>query len=124
MMLARVADSLYWIGRYVERAEHMCRLADVLLNATLDRTESSGQVARMVISAVSDGEHPEEVSPWDAALAFHAILFSWLVLSYPFHPTLDLTSFSLFLLAFFASVLVLWFEIPIQRQQQEQVLIA
>ncbi|MCA3735517.1 MAG: alpha-E domain-containing protein, partial [Phenylobacterium sp.] len=46
MMLARVADSLYWIGRYVERAEHMCRLADVLLNATLDRTESSGQVAR------------------------------------------------------------------------------
>lgn len=69
MMLARVADSLYWIGRYVERAEHMCRLADVLLNATLDRTESSGQVARMVISAVSDGEHPEDVSPWDAAMA-------------------------------------------------------
>jgi uncharacterized alpha-E superfamily protein len=69
MMLARVADSLYWIGRYVERAEHMCRLADVLLNATLDRTESSGQVARMVISAVSDSEHPEEISPWDAALA-------------------------------------------------------
>lgn len=69
MMLARVADSLYWIGRYVERAEHMCRLADVLLKATLDRTESSGQVARMVISAVSDGEHPEDVSPWDAAMA-------------------------------------------------------
>ena len=28
MMLARVADSLYWIGRYIERAEHFCRLAD------------------------------------------------------------------------------------------------
>ena len=37
MMLARVADSLYWIGRYVERAEHLCRLSDVMLNATLDR---------------------------------------------------------------------------------------
>jgi hypothetical protein len=36
MMLARVADSLYWMGRYVERAEHMCRLSDVMLNATLD----------------------------------------------------------------------------------------
>jgi hypothetical protein len=24
MMLARVADSLYWMGRYIERAEHMC----------------------------------------------------------------------------------------------------
>ncbi|MCE2986419.1 MAG: alpha-E domain-containing protein [Phenylobacterium sp.] len=69
MMLARVADSLYWIGRYVERAEHMCRLADVLLNATLDRTESSGQVARMVISAAMDGELEGELTPWDAALA-------------------------------------------------------
>jgi len=26
MMLARVADSLYWIGRYIERAEHVSRL--------------------------------------------------------------------------------------------------
>ena len=69
MMLARVADSLYWIGRYVERAEHMCRLADVLLNATLDRTESSGQVADMVISAITDGQHDAPLSPWDAALA-------------------------------------------------------
>lgn len=69
MMLARVADSLYWIGRYVERAEHMCRLADVLLNATLDRTESAGQVAGMVISAISDGSEASEISPWDAALA-------------------------------------------------------
>ena len=41
MMLARVADSLYWIGRYVERAEHLCRLTDVLLNATLDRSAAS-----------------------------------------------------------------------------------
>lgn len=26
MMLSRVADSLYWMGRYVERAENVCRL--------------------------------------------------------------------------------------------------
>ena len=52
MMLARVADSLYWIGRYVERAEHMCRLADVLLNATLDRSEAASQVARIALAAV------------------------------------------------------------------------
>ena len=25
-MLSRVADSLYWMGRYLERAEHMGRL--------------------------------------------------------------------------------------------------
>ena len=28
-MLSRVADSLYWIGRYLERAEHTARMVDV-----------------------------------------------------------------------------------------------
>ena len=46
MMLARVADSLYWIGRYVERAEHMCRLSDVMLSATLDRSEAATRSRR------------------------------------------------------------------------------
>jgi len=69
MMLARVADSLYWIGRYVERAEHMCRLSDVMLNATLDRTEAATQVARIALSAVGEAESPKAVAPYDAALA-------------------------------------------------------
>jgi uncharacterized alpha-E superfamily protein len=54
MMLARVADSLYWIGRYVERAEHYARLSDVMLNATLDRSEAATQVARIALGAVGD----------------------------------------------------------------------
>ncbi len=29
MMLSRVAESLFWIGRYIERAENVARLADV-----------------------------------------------------------------------------------------------
>ena len=36
-MLSRVADSLYWMSRYLERAEHMARLVNVNLNLTLDR---------------------------------------------------------------------------------------
>ena len=28
-MLSRVADSLYWMSRYLERAEHTARLIDV-----------------------------------------------------------------------------------------------
>ena len=40
-MLARVADSLYWMGRYIERAEHHCRLADVMLSAVLDQNEAA-----------------------------------------------------------------------------------
>lgn len=67
MMLARVADSLYWIGRYVERAEHMCRLSDVMLNATLDRTEAATQVARVALAAVGDDSPPRIADPYEAA---------------------------------------------------------
>jgi uncharacterized alpha-E superfamily protein len=56
MMLARVADSLYWIGRYIERAEHFCRLSDVMLNAAVDRTDSARQAARIAISALGDDD--------------------------------------------------------------------
>ncbi|MBL8552992.1 MAG: alpha-E domain-containing protein [Phenylobacterium sp.] len=69
MMLARVADSLYWIGRYVERAEHMCRLSDVMLNATLDRSEAAATVARIALSAVGDPDAARTKQPYDAALA-------------------------------------------------------
>ena len=36
-MLSRVADSLYWMSRYLERAEHTARVVEVNLNLTLDR---------------------------------------------------------------------------------------
>lgn len=36
MMLSRVADSFYWIGRYTERAEHACRLLQITLTASLE----------------------------------------------------------------------------------------
>ena len=34
-MLSRVGDSLYWMSRYLERAEHTARLLDVHHNLTL-----------------------------------------------------------------------------------------
>lgn len=37
MLLSRVADALYWIGRYLERAEHTARVVDVRLDLALDR---------------------------------------------------------------------------------------
>jgi uncharacterized alpha-E superfamily protein len=35
-MLSRVADSIYWLNRYVERAENIARFVDVNLNLLLD----------------------------------------------------------------------------------------
>ena len=37
-MLSRVADSLYWMARYLERAEHASRVLAVKLEAMLDQT--------------------------------------------------------------------------------------
>ena len=54
MMLARVADSLYWIGRYIERAEHVSRLSAVMLNATLDRTQGAVQTGRIGLAALGE----------------------------------------------------------------------
>jgi len=38
-MLSRVADSLYWMSRYLERAEHTARLLDVNLNQMLETAQ-------------------------------------------------------------------------------------
>lgn len=69
MMLARVADSLYWIGRYVERAEHMSRVADVMLNATLDEGEAAGEITAIALAAVGDGRPAQPPGPYEAAEA-------------------------------------------------------
>ena len=50
-MLSRVADSLYWMSRYLERAEHTARLVAVNLNLTLDREPPTGAVTGDVCSA-------------------------------------------------------------------------
>jgi uncharacterized alpha-E superfamily protein len=40
-MLSRVADSLYWMSRYLERAEHTARLVDISLNIMLEQGQSA-----------------------------------------------------------------------------------
>ena len=48
-MLSRVADSLYWMSRYLERAEHTARLIDVDVQLRLDRSPdaSSARLTRL-----------------------------------------------------------------------------
>jgi uncharacterized alpha-E superfamily protein len=46
MLLSRVADGLYWISRYLERAEHTARLVDVRLDLGLDRRPDGWEFSR------------------------------------------------------------------------------
>jgi uncharacterized alpha-E superfamily protein len=41
MMLSRIADSLFWIARYMERAEHTARLLDVNYHMLLEEAQQS-----------------------------------------------------------------------------------
>ena len=41
-MLSRVADSLYWMSRYLERAEQTARLLDVEMQLWLDQSPEAG----------------------------------------------------------------------------------
>ncbi len=41
-MLSRVADSLYWMSRYLERAEHTARLIDADFELRLDQSPEAG----------------------------------------------------------------------------------
>ena len=40
-MLSRVADHLYWMSRYLERAQHTARLLDVALDMIPDRSPAA-----------------------------------------------------------------------------------
>lgn len=43
MLLSRVADHLYWMSRYLERAEHTARLIDVSLNMMLEQAPQAAE---------------------------------------------------------------------------------
>ena len=59
-MLSRIAESLYWIGRYVERAEDTARLLDVHYHLLLeDRRADEASVCRALLDAM--GATPEAV---------------------------------------------------------------
>ncbi|ATQ43408.1 alpha-E domain-containing protein [Caulobacter mirabilis] len=67
MMLARVADSLYWMGRYIERAEHVARLADIMLTATLDRAVDAGRTQEIAVAAAGETPPAPGALPMQAA---------------------------------------------------------
>ncbi len=55
-MLSRVADSICWMSRFIERAENVARFVDVNLNLMLDSPTGDGQQWRPLINATGDHE--------------------------------------------------------------------
>ncbi|MBL9123127.1 MAG: alpha-E domain-containing protein, partial [Planctomycetaceae bacterium] len=53
-MLSRVADSIFWMSRYLERAENVARFIDVNLNLTLDLGDSLGEQWEPLVATTGD----------------------------------------------------------------------
>ena len=53
-MLSRVADSIYWMSRYVERAENVARFIEVNLQLMLDAPSGEGQQWEPLVNTTGD----------------------------------------------------------------------
>jgi uncharacterized alpha-E superfamily protein len=53
-MLSRVADSIYWMSRYIERAENVARFIDVNLRLILDLPEGSVEQWEPLVNTTGD----------------------------------------------------------------------
>lgn len=51
-MLARVADNLFWMGRYIERAEHTARFMNVNYFTSLDAPNKLSQSRQFVLQSI------------------------------------------------------------------------
>ena len=60
-MLSRIAESLFWIGRYVERADDTARILDVHLQMLLeDPWIDEAEACRSLLSVMGVGRDPDE----------------------------------------------------------------
>jgi uncharacterized alpha-E superfamily protein len=71
-MLSRAADSLYWMSRYLERAEHTARLIDVDLQLRLDQSPASGSGRWLGLLEALQAPAPEN-GPIDAETLTHLL---------------------------------------------------
>lgn len=65
-MLSRIAEALYWVGRYTERAEDTARLLDVAHRASLEGRGGDDPTARESIAAILGGSPSDDVLRWYA----------------------------------------------------------
>lgn len=59
-MLSRVADSIYWLNRYIERAENVARFLEVNLNLILDLPSGMLQQWQPLVTTTGDRDFFEQ----------------------------------------------------------------
>src|SRR5215216_60762 len=65
MMLARNAESLYWIGRYVERADDTARILDVTVHQLLeDSSVDPDQASRTLLKVLGIESPKQQLDLW------------------------------------------------------------
>ena len=72
-MLSRVAESVYWMSRYVERAENVARFVDVNYNLTLGDSSSLAEQWSPLIYVT--GDHEDFQARYQAATRENALKF-------------------------------------------------
>ncbi|MBI1309849.1 alpha-E domain-containing protein [bacterium] len=72
-MLSRVADAIFWMSRYVERAENLARFIDVTINMQIDTPGQAGDQWEPLINAT--GDHEEFKERYGEATARNVINF-------------------------------------------------
>jgi uncharacterized alpha-E superfamily protein len=80
-MLSRVADSIYWLNRYVERAENVARFIDVNLNLLLDSPVGVAQQWEPLV--ITTGDLPLFQQRYGEATAENVIQFLTFDRDYP-----------------------------------------
>ena len=74
-MLSRVADSLYWMSRYIERAEHTARLIAVKLDSMVEQTPEDASASWARVIAALTGEKIVPLHHMDAFAVTRSLAF-------------------------------------------------
>ena len=75
-MLSRIAESLFWLGRYVERADDTARVLDAFMHRLLDDPTTDEHAACHTLFAILGVEQPDPAAArYDAAAAMDLLGF-------------------------------------------------
>ncbi|MDQ1680273.1 MAG: hypothetical protein QOI42_1132, partial [Frankiaceae bacterium] len=74
-MLSRIAESLFWIGRYVERADDTARLLDAFLHRALEDPWADEDSACRTLLSILGVDAADVPGPLDGAVAMRLLAF-------------------------------------------------